>query len=170
MNKEPNWCVYCHTNKINGKKYIGITCKEPHKRWSNGNGYKGQKFYNAITKYGWDSFEHEVLFNELTLEEANKKEIELIKKYNTTNKNNGYNRSNGGDGTCGFKITEESKNKMRISAYRPIVQLEENGDFIKEWDGVLLASDYYNVSSSVIINCCKGERNHCCGFKWRYYE
>ena len=89
MNKEHNWCVYCHTNKINGKKYIGITCKEPHKRWSNGNGYKGQKFYNAITKYGWDNFEHEILFNELTLEEANKKEIELIKKYNTTNKNNG---------------------------------------------------------------------------------
>ena len=45
---EKKWCVYMHTNKINGKKYVGITCKIPRKRWENGKGYKGQRFYLAI--------------------------------------------------------------------------------------------------------------------------
>lgn len=95
------WCVYCHTNKINNKKYIGITSrKPPERRWGKeGNQYSKnnqQVFYSAIQKYGWDNFEHEILFENLTKEEAFAKEIELIKKYKTTNSRFGYNISNGG--------------------------------------------------------------------------
>lgn len=73
MDKE--YCIYCHTNKINGKKYIGQTRQELNRRFRDGEGYKEcPKFYNAIKKYGWDNFEHEVLFEHLTLEEANQKE------------------------------------------------------------------------------------------------
>ena len=49
-----NFYVYIHTNKINNKKYIGITCQNPSKRWRNGNGYKNGYFAKAIKKYGWD--------------------------------------------------------------------------------------------------------------------
>ena len=93
---EENYKVYCHTNKITGKKYIGITKLNPKRRWSNGKGYKEcSVFYNAIKKYGWDGFSHEILFTGLTLDEAEEKEIELISKWDTLSPN-GYNLQTGG--------------------------------------------------------------------------
>ena len=93
-----NYFVYCHTNKINGKKYIGITCKKkPEYRWGkNGKNYSDQIFGKAIEKYGWDIFEHEILYSNLPQEDAKQKEKELIKKYNTQVPN-GYNITIGGD-------------------------------------------------------------------------
>lgn len=86
--------VYMHTNKINGKKYVGIS-KDYKKRWRGGSGYRSQKkFHSAILKYGWQNFKHQILEKNLTLEEAYKKEIEYIKEYDSIY--NGYNVSIGG--------------------------------------------------------------------------
>lgn len=91
--------VYVHINKINGKRYYGITCQNINERWRNGKGYKNHKnskkdtyFYNAINKYGWDNFTHEVLFDNLSKEEACLLEQCYISLYDTTNRNKGYNR------------------------------------------------------------------------------
>ena len=74
----PLYTVYQHKNKINGKVYIGITMQEPEKRWGvNGRNYKSSPhFYSAIQKYGWDNFEHNILYTNLTKEEACLKEQE----------------------------------------------------------------------------------------------
>lgn len=54
------------------KKYIGQTIQDPKYRWGkDGNGYKGQAFYNAILKYGWKNFDHEILAVVDSKEEAN---------------------------------------------------------------------------------------------------
>ena len=88
------YTVYIHISPSN-KKYIGITSQNVKKRWQNGYGYKTNKyFWRAIQKYGWDNFEHEILFENLTVDEAKEKEIELIKLYNTY-RPNGYNLTFG---------------------------------------------------------------------------
>lgn len=91
------YAVYVHINKINGKIYVGITCRNPKKRWSNGNGYKCKsKFWNAIQKYGWDNFEHEIFATNLTKEEACNMERLLIQNLQTTDDRYGYNMDEGG--------------------------------------------------------------------------
>lgn len=111
------YCVYCHTNKINGKKYIGITGTKPERRWMKGEGYKGSRhFYFAIQKYGWDNFAHDIFFEGLTKEEACQKEIELIDLFKTTDERFGYNISSGGQsGAAGVKRDKELIEK--IAAY-----------------------------------------------------
>lgn len=101
----------------NGKRYFGITCKSPSKRWENGAGYKKKNndsaVYNAILKYGWDNIQHIILFEELTHEDACAKEIELIAKYKTNirryGNDYGYNMTDGGEGTPGHKTPEICK-------------------------------------------------------------
>lgn len=106
-----NYVVYCHTNKINGKKYIGITSQKPENRWRNGNGYKtNEYFFRSICKYGWHNFTHEILYSNLTKEEAEKKEIALISEYQSFLSENGYNIELGGNSQG--KISGSTKAKI----------------------------------------------------------
>lgn len=95
ISNDKQWCVYIHTNKINNKKYIGITCQRPESRWGiNGEHYNGQeKFYNAIQEYGWDNFNHEIIETNLNKTTALAREAELISQYDTVI--NGYNSVSG---------------------------------------------------------------------------
>lgn len=110
------FCVYKHTSP-NGKIYIGITGKNPLKRWSGGSGYKSNThFWNAIVKYGWDNIKHEILFDCLTKEEACEIEKTLIKQYRSNETEYGYNRSTGGDcSAAGIKWSEEHNKKTSAS-------------------------------------------------------
>lgn len=106
-----DYYIYKHTSPSN-KAYIGITMQKPENRWRNGNGYKSNPyFYNAIQKYGWDNFEHEILFANLTKEEAEQKEIELIQEYKTNQKAYGYNIDNGGNSNG--KHSNETRKKIK---------------------------------------------------------
>lgn len=125
------YTIYMHKFP-NEKKYIGITCQKPYKRWSDGKGYPNNKYMtNAILKYGWDNIEHIILYTNLTKEEAEQKEIELIDLFKTNNRKYGYNIQNGGFsngkhsketrikislGNKGKKHTEQAKIKMSIAA------------------------------------------------------
>ena len=114
VDDEKKWCVYMHTSPL-GKRYIGITSQNPpQRRWRNGYGYKGNSyFWNAISLYGWSNFKHEILFEHLTIHEANKKEIELISFYQSNLREFGYNIAPGGDVSNG--ISEETRKKMKAN-------------------------------------------------------
>lgn len=111
MNKdERQYTVYKHTAP-NGKVYIGITGGNVLRRWQGGRNYKNNPHFNsAINKYGWKNIKHEILFTELTKEEAERKEIELIAQYKSNCGKFGYNIENGGNATG--KLSEETKAKI----------------------------------------------------------
>ena len=91
------YTVYEHVSK-DGKRYIGITSQKVTVRWRHGNGYaKNIHFYRSIQKYGWESFEHNILAENINEEQAKTLEKELIKKYKTTDPKYGYNVTRGGD-------------------------------------------------------------------------
>ena len=116
-----NYNVYKHTFP-DGKIYIGVSTN-PLKRWSNGHGYYfNEELDKAIKEVGWENIKHEILFENLSKEEANNKEKELIKFYNSTNKEKGFNRTTGGIKGCKFVFYEDEppiiRNKKRVETYR----------------------------------------------------
>ena len=136
--EEKLYCVYKHTNKINGKMYIGQTCQKPQKRWSNGKHYETSTYFNnAIQKYGWDNFEHEIIATGLTLNEANSLEEKLIIELELMNSDKGYNLRSGGKNNLlsketKRKISESNKNKKVSEATRKKMSEAQRGKVVSE--------------------------------------
>ena len=105
------WIVYKHTSP-SGKVYVGITCQKPERRWKGGTGYLRKDnhqplFANAISKYGWNSFKHEIVLSDISKSEADYAEKYLIRWYKIHGLS--YNITDGGDGGLGHKHSEETK-------------------------------------------------------------
>lgn len=209
--------LYIHINKINNKKYVGITCqKYVNSRWKNGLGYrKSPRFFNAILKYGWNNFNHLVLFDNLTKEEAETLEKYYIRILKTQNERYGYNMQEGGGISevskltrnklkinntgkhhseetkrkmslshkgiiinVGFKHSEETKEKHRLlwkgkknCRARGVNQYDLEGNFIKHYDYMNEIKKHLDIPSTAhISDCCRGKRNKCYGYIWKYSD
>jgi len=131
--------IYAHINKQNNKVYIGQTIQNLDTRFGNdGNNYnynRNNLFYNAIQKYGWNNFEHKIIYiieseskDDLLLALNSLEEQEIL-KYNSCNRECGYNVESGGKNTSksdttkqkisnslkGKKQSEETKQKISNS-------------------------------------------------------
>ena len=134
-----NGCMYLTRNKETGEYYQSAIAQ-------------------AILKYGWDSFQKEILYSGLTSEEADEKERELIKEYKE--KGICYNICSGGKGVPGAR-----EHKVR--------QYSLAGEYIKTWDSIKEACEtLYNNSRTVgdIVRCCKGISKRAYGYIWKYDE
>lgn len=101
--------VYMHTFP-NGKRYIGMTSRGE-RRYENGKGYKKSTLMKrAIVKYGWDSVKTEILYHDLTFENAKRLEMLSICRWGTHIEVNGYNLTMGGEGCIG--LSSESRQRM----------------------------------------------------------
>lgn len=145
--EERKHLVYKHTSP-SGKCYIGITkdyelrCIQ-HKSSNN----ECVAFRNALEKYGWDNFTHEILEEKLTLQEANDKEKYYIGYYNSLSPS-GYNLTTGGDT---FELSEETKEKMRgkyrgsTTGHANIRKLKNSYSVSYLVDGVTVRLGNYNT-------------------------
>lgn len=193
-----NYILYEHRNKINGKRYIGITNNKTKRWYGKGKHYDGcPYFFAAIQKYGWDNFEHNVLIYDLTREEASRLEKHYIKTLKTCDKAFGYNLAEGGVNAptmLGKHHSKETKRKMS-EAQRGKKQTEEQKRRHSEYmtglmvgkrnhksravkcintgevfESMRIAAQAKGVLQPKIWKCCNGEASHTHGLRWEYAE
>lgn len=100
----------------NGKLYFGITsAAKPEHRWGRGKNYN-HLVRNAIDKYGWENITKDVVADNLIQEQAESMEVQLIKEHNTTDPTFGYNIAEGGKSCSGWRVSEETREKLRTYA------------------------------------------------------
>lgn len=107
-------------SKIQACDYLGVS------RATFDNYVSSIKFFRAIQKYGWENFTHEILYENLNKEAANKIERDLIRKYDSIN--NGYNIQEGGY----TSLTQNSLDKMSKSLKQGYLDHPERRQKISE--------------------------------------
>lgn len=135
--------VYCTTCKINGKIYIGVHKTKNPDVFDGyiGNGIKvgyslknpKTAFQYALKKYGYNNFYRTVLFIFNTEEEAYNKEEEIV-TLDFIKRRDNYNTCLGG--------------KSSGTVYDSLYQYDLNGNFIREFYSVEMATKYFK--------CCLG--------------
>lgn len=137
--EDKKWTIYKHTSP-SGKSYIGLTSKDPEKRWLEGAGYNPKtKFGKAIIKYGWHNFTHEILETEIdTLAVAQEREKYYIKFFDSFK--NGYNSTEGGD-----SVAPDIIQKRKVVCY----------ETQEVFDSTVAAGEKYQIEHSNISRACK---------------
>lgn len=141
------------------KKYIGLTKRTLVERaGTNGQKYQDQPaIWRAIKKYGWENFQKEILYSNLTKEEAGLKEREMISLYRTNEKEFGYNLTDGGEGL------PDSHN---LSVEKPVDMYDPSGKYIKTFTSIAEAEREMKLSG--ISPVCLGKLKRCGNFVWRF--
>lgn len=125
--------VYRITNLVNNKIYIGKTGQNPPiKRWYE-HTYKSRNvknhnrpLYASMAKRGIDKFTFEIIAEANSFENISIMEVDCIKQYDSKNKKNGYNLTDGGEGgeLIGYKHSEQTKLNMSIAQQNRILSEE----------------------------------------------
>jgi group I intron endonuclease len=118
------WSIYRIKNLLNSKIYIGQT-KDPKTRWSRhkSDARLGKKYnwylYDAMRKYGVDNFIFEVIAQTKYIEEVDRLEILLIEQYKSTDRNFGYNISEGGQSNKLVSVETREKQSKAAKGRKP---------------------------------------------------
>lgn len=193
--------IYKITNLINNKVYIGLTVQGAKTRYLHHQyeARSGSNFpiHNSIRKYGIENFMLEVLDTLDVSEELKELEKFYISLYNSNNRLQGYNLTEGGDGTLGKYHSSETKNKIRLKAlnrkpkedtkYRmseshckleakglpkrkevSVYNLE--GKFIGHFRSMVKAGNHLNIAHQGISNCILKNKYSYKGYIFRQIE
>lgn len=156
--------IYCTTNLINNKKYIGQTIHSLEERKLShikcASNKRKQYFHNAIHKYGEDKFYWEVIDVAFTKEELDSKERFWIKELKTLKKEHGYNIAEGGSFGNGFagKTIEEMDSLRKIMSDKAKQRIERDGinerlvDYAKKQKGTKFTEEHRENMSKAARN------------------
>lgn len=114
------YLVYLATSPSN-KVYVGLTSKKLEVRskehiWRAKRGQRNNPFVGALQKYDYN-FKWEVLEENLSLKEAEEREKFYIAKFNSTNRQFGYNLSPGGSSGKIQSTEGEARRKAKMAEH-----------------------------------------------------
>ena len=190
------YTIYLRTNLINGKQYVGQTSnikRRDYKFYNLKNFYANEYLTEERNKYGLENFKTELLEETDSREKAWDLEEKYIKEFDTKYPN-GYNFSNGGPGTNGFKASEETRKKIsqKLSGLKrtdefkkkisesltnnakiskKVNQFDLDGNLIKVWESTKEAGRN-GFDQSRIAELCRGSKRRKThkGFIWKYAD
>ena len=121
--------IYCFRNTINNKYYVGQAEQLRKRLLHHINNFKNCRYdaplYRAMTKYGLDVFEVEILeiVDGLSDRMEIQEKLDEFKIYYIEHLNsyapNGYNQTRGGDASVtGYKFTEEQRRRLSENTKR----------------------------------------------------
>ena len=145
--------IYCTTNLINGKKYIGKEVT-PTKHYKG----SGKILKQAIKKYGKDNFKKEILATTNDIKFLSELEEYYIDYYGANKSDLFYNITKGGNG--GITHNQDCK---KVKVY----QFDLNRNLIKEWGSAGEAAKAIKINRSKIVTKCKDGGSYK-DFLWSY--
>ncbi len=185
--------VYAHRKKTDDTVfYVGIGTRK-YRATQTSPDRRSAWWRKTANKYGWYV---EMIENNVSWEQACELEIFLIDMIGRRDKGKGslVNHTDGGEGVVGRIVTEETKKKISISTigkkmpnrkrikltdehknnisktlYKPLYQLDTNACVINEFPNVLTAAKYIGADNSTIARACRdGYKSY--NYFWRYKD
>lgn len=162
--------IYKITNKINGKVYIGQTIQCLKKRWSqhkSDSKKSNMTIHKAMRKYGIENFTIEEIGGANNITELNYQEWLLIHKYNSLDRNIGYNNRFGG---LNSKLTDKTKQKIsKIAKKRkenPNQKKVINIKTGKQWSSAKECALECGMNYKSLTNKLSGRDRNNTNFRW----
>lgn len=150
--------IYCILNTVNGKLYVG----QSHnilKRWKTE--VSGHRINNhlraAFEKYGIEKFKFFIL-EECKSDELSNREKFYISLYKSFDRDFGYNKTLGGEGSVGYVPTEETRKKVSLAnkgrkyTDKQLINVKKSAR-IKHENGVCGISVYCYETKKVYSSC-----------------
>ena len=151
-----------------GKIYAGYTGMPLTKRWKNGNGYKkNEALWDDSEYYGWNSFDKTANGEHMDIVTARNFEYYLVRRYDLTNPEKGYNQNYGGFSARGRKATDEERKAMQSRFESKPVRCVETGVV---YSSIREAARATGLGHQNISAACHGKTKTSGGFHWELVE
>ena len=179
--------IYKITNLINNKVYIGKGTKisgriAAHKYLLRNNKHNNCHLQYAWNKYGEQNFTFETI-EKCEVSILPQRESYWVEYHKSNNDIFGYNlmivgrknhhhsnetKEKMSKSSFGKKKSKEHIKNMKLSRYKPVLQYDLNGNFIKEWLGASQIRDELGYNQSNITGVCNGLRKTHKNYIWKY--
>lgn len=159
--------IYCFTNLINGKKYIGSTINDPKIRYKqhlyrafNPNDPKyNYPLYCSIRKRGIEHYSFEILEQkECSEQEIRQIEHEYIVNYNCVIPN-GYNQTDDTSHPINDPLTYAKIRETKRENAKNVVEVDKDFNILHEWRSIVDCAEETHLDERKIASVCRGERH-----------